>query len=523
MKLPQPAFPYPQRIAGACLAAALAVALLLSGCQTPRALTDPAARPLPAAYAPAAAPAAETSTVPAKQAVAAPAVDAADSATVADLPVAQFFPDPVLVALLDTAVRQNPDLAQAAARVQQAQAELVARRGALRPSVDAVASAGVDRYGRYTQNGVGNYDTNFSDNIDRNQAIPNPTPDFFAGLRASWEVDLWGKLRSLRRAAYQRLLASERGRQLVQTDLVAEVARTYYEVLATDQELEILTRNARLQARTVELSRIQKEGGRATELAVQQFVAQQRRTEALTAEARQRLSETENRLNRLLGRYPRPVARGTALLRQAIPAQLAAGVPASLLRRRPDVRQAEAELRATRADVGAARAAFKPALVLTPYAGLNAFRASLLFNASESLALGVLGSLTAPVFNRAAIRAAYGQAAARQAEAWYAFQETSLRGVEEVTTRLRGLDNYRRAYALRQQEVAALNQAVAISDDLFLAGYATYLEVITAQRNVLDAELELVSTRRQELEQLTELYRALGGGWTASLLPGERR
>ena len=493
-----------------------ATLLLLAGCRAPALVQEPRAKALPATYAPAETATAATSSAPALTAT-------IDSTTAADLSVAQFFPDPVLVALLDTAVRQNPDLAQAAARVQQARAELVGRRGALLPTVTAVGSAGVDRYGRFTQNGVGNFDTNFSDNIVRNQQIPNPTPDFFGGLRASWEVDLWGKLRGLRRAAYLRVLASERGRQLVQTDLVAEVARTYYEILGLDQELEILTRNAQLQARTVELSRIQKQGGRATELAVQQFVAQQRRTEALAAEARQRRVEAENRLNRLLGRYPQAVPRGTALLQQVVPAQVRTGIPASLLRRRPDVRQAEAELLATRADVAAARAAFKPSLVLTPYAGLNAFRAALLLRAPESLALGVLGSLTAPVFNRAAIRAEYGQAAARQAEAWYAFQETSLRGVEEVTTRLQGLENYRRASELRGQEVAALNRAVDISDDLFLASYATYLEVITAQRNVLDAELGQVDTRRQELEQLVELYRALGGGWTAAPVPTERR
>lgn len=497
-----------------------ALSLLATGCRVPALVQTPRATALPATYATAQTTdsATATTTTPVATNLA-----PRDSATVADLPIGQFFPDPVLVALLDTALRQNPDLGQAAARVQQARAELVARRGALLPVVDAVGSAGVDRYGRFTQNGVGNFDTNFSDNISRNQNIPNPTPDFFAGLRASWEVDLWGKLRGLRRAAYLRMLASERGRQLVQTDLVAEVARTYYEVLATDQELEILTRNAQLQARTVELSRIQKEGARATELAVQQLLAQQRRTEALTSEARQRLVEAENRLNRLLGRYPQPVPRGTALLKQVIPEQVQAGVPASMLRRRPDIRQAETELLATQAEITAARAAFFPSLVLTPYAGVNAFRAELLFRAPESLALGILGNLSAPVLNRAAIRAAYGQAAARQAEAWYAFQETSLRGVEEVTTRLRGLENYRRAYGSRQQEVTALNEAVSISDDLFLAGYANYLEVITAQRNVLDAELELVSTRQQEMEQLVELYRALGGGWTAAPLPTERR
>ncbi len=496
------------------LAAALALAALLSGCRVPARVATPAARPLPAAYAP-------TTTAPDSLTVAATAPT--DSSTAADWLVRRFFAaDSVLVALLDTALRQNPDLAQAAARVAQARAELVGRRGALLPTVSAVTSAGLDRYGRYTQAGVGNFDTNFSPNIDRNQAVPNPVPDYFAGLRATWEVDLWGKLRARRHGAYLRLLATERGRQLVQTDLIAEVARTYYEMLALDQELEIFRRNATLQARSVEISVVLKRGGRSTELAVQQFVAQQRRTESLEAAAQQRLTETENRLNRLLGRFPQAVSRGRPLLRQTLPANIHAGVPAALLRRRPDVRQAEADLLANRADVTAARAAFRPSLILTPYAGLNAFRASVFFN-PESLALGILGSLTAPALNRAALRADYGAATAREVEAWYAFRETTLRGVEEVVTHLRGLDRYGRAADLRAQEVAALNRAVSVSDDLFRAGYASYLEVITAQRTVLDSELELVNARRAQFDALIGLYRALGGGWTAAAVEAEKK
>ena len=234
-----------------------ATLLLAAGCRAPTLVQEPRAKTLPTTYAPTETATAATSSAPTL-------TSAIDSTTAADLTVAQFFPDPVLVALLDTAVRQNPDLAQAAARVQQAGTELVGRRGALLPTVTAMGSASLDRCGRFTQNGAGNFDTNFSDNIIRNQQITNPTADLFGGLRARWEVDLWGKLRGLRWAAYLRILASEQGRQLVQTNLMTEVARTYYAILGLDQELEVLTRNAQLQARTMELSRIQKQGGRAT-------------------------------------------------------------------------------------------------------------------------------------------------------------------------------------------------------------------------------------------------------------------
>ena len=435
-----------------------------------------------------------------------------DTTSAATTPWRQFYQDPALIALLDTAIQRNPDLLIATQRVAVAQAELTARRGALLPTVSAVATAGVDRFSQWSMTGVGNIDLNRSNNIERRQQIPNPTPDLFVGLRSTWEIDVWGRLRALRGAAAARLLASEQGRRLVQTDLVAQTARTYYELLALDQELEILTRNARLQERAVEISRIQKQGGRATELAVQQFVALLARTQSLEAETRQRIVRAENELNRLLGRYPQPVPRGAALLRQPVPAALAVGVPTALLRHRPDVRQAEQALSAARADVDAARAAFLPSLTLTPYVGMQAFAAARLAT-PEALAIGALAGLTAPLFNRAALRANLTRTTAEQIEAYARYQQATQTGVAEVSTHLQGLGNLAEAYQRRTEEVAALNRAVDVSNELFLAGYASYLEVITAQRNVLDAELAQVELRRQQFEQLTSLYRATGGGW----------
>ncbi|WP_316934376.1 TolC family protein [Hymenobacter sp. AT01-02] len=228
---------------------------------------------------------------------------------------------------------------------------------------------------------MGNFDTNLSQNIEGQRRIPTTlTPDYFLGLRASWELDLWGKLRSRRKAAYLRLLASVEGRNLVVTSLVAEVARGYYELLTLDNQLASLERNATLQQRGLDIMRVQKQAGRATELAVQQFAAQLLRTRSLGFEVRQRITETENQLNQLLGRYPRRIARGRALAQQELPTRLVAGLPSHLLLRRPDVRQAELELTAAHADVDAARAAFLPSLTLTPYLGFNAFRTAALLN-----------------------------------------------------------------------------------------------------------------------------------------------
>jgi outer membrane protein TolC len=248
---------------------------------------------------------------------------------------------------------------------------------------------------------------------------------------------------------------------------------------------------------------------------VQQFAAQLLRTRSLEIEARQRIAATENTLNRLLGRYPQPIRRGLPLALQEVPTQVGAGLPATMLLRRPDVQQAELELVATRADVSAARAAFLPSLTLAPYLGLNAYSPALLFQTPGSLAYGLLGGLSAPLLNRSLFRANYRRSVAEQRAAYWNYQKAVQTGFEEVTTNLRGLENYRRVADLRQQEVAALTRAVDVSNDLYRANYANYLEVVTAQRNVLDAELILTDTRRQQFLLLIDLYCSLGGGWDA--------
>ncbi|GAB3988603.1 TolC family protein [Spirosoma daeguense] len=434
-----------------------------------------------------------------------------DSTNIGDLPHQTIFSDPNLVALIDTAISRNLDLKIAVQRIEMARANYTISQGPLAPRIDAVASAGVDRYGRYTLNGVGNFDTNLSGNVSGSSLIPTPTPDYFLGLRSSWEIDIWGKLRNRRKAAYTRFLASQEGRNLVATALISDVARLYYSLLALDAELEIIGENVELQQKAVELVEVQKSAGRVTELAVQQFKAQLLNTRALDGNVRQDIIETENQLNTLLGRYPQPIIRGASIEKQSVPANFSEGIPAQLVRRRPDVRQAERELEAANIDVAAAQAEFLPSLNLTPYVGLNAFRPEVLLN-PQSIALGILGGLAAPVFNRKHLKGNLAITNAQSREAFYAYQRSLLNGVSEVVTSLKGLENYRNVASIRRQEVSVLRQAATTSNELFANGYATYLEVITAQRNVLEAELSLITTKRLQFLSLVGLYRSLGGG-----------
>lgn len=435
-----------------------------------------------------------------------------DTTSAATLTGRQFFTDANLVQLIDIAIQNNLDMSIALQRVIAAKANIRYAQGALAPQVNVVASGGVEKYGDYTMNGVGNDDTNLSDNITKDQRIPKPTTDVFLGLRASWEIDVWGKLNQRKKAAYAHYLATEKGRLWVTTLLVAEVANLYYELQAQDDNMAIIKHNIQLQEKAYEVVQAQKEGGRATELAVQQFKGQLLHTKSFEFDIKQTISRLENQLNMLLGRFPQTITRSTAILSQPLPQQLQAGVPFGMLARRADIQEAEWELNATRANVEAARKAFLPSFTITPYAGVNAFNASLLFKPG-SLVFGVLGGLTAPVFNQRQLQADYGVANAQQMEALYLYQKNILQAYGEVSTSLQAIDNYRQFYKLKEDEATALGNAVTNANDLYATGAANYLEVITAQKGLLDAQLEEINSKKTLLMATVDLYRSLGGGW----------
>lgn len=435
-----------------------------------------------------------------------------DTASIARLPVKQFFTDQNLINLIDSALGANPDILTALQRVEVAKANVRFNAARLLPQISATANAGVEKYGDYTQNGVGNYDTNFSPNIDGKRRIPDPVPNYFLGFQSSWEIDLWGKLSSQKKAAYARFLASQSGFRLVITSLTAQIAQSYYQLLALDTELKIIKKNIGLQEKALEIIKIQKLGGRATELAVQQFQAQLLRTKSLEYSTRQQIKETENQLNFLTGNFDKPINRDTSINSATLPGVLSAGVPSQLLLNRPDVQAAELELAAMNADIKTARRSFLPSLTLTPYVGYNAFKSSLLFDPG-SLTWGVLGGLTAPIFNRKALKADLQRTIAESKVAVYNYQKTILAGFQEVSNGLNGIENYNKFYQLKQEELKSLNNALSVANDLYLVGRANYLEIITAQQSVLEAELDLANTKRNIFLSAVNLYQAVGGGW----------
>jgi multidrug efflux system outer membrane protein len=449
-----------------------------------------------------------------QQAIKTPATYAGqtDSAGIGEMKRNVFFTDTKLVALIDTAIQNNLDLKMAIQRIEMTRSNVLLAKGALLPSVSAEVSGGGRKFGDYTMDGVGNYDTNFSPNIDSDRKLPAPfLPDYFAGLRSSWEVDIWGKLKTQRRAAYTRFLASDKARQAITTSLVAQVASLYYQLLNLDTELDIIRKNIVLQQTAVETIGIQKEAGRANELAVRQFRAQLLNTQSLEININQQIVDTENQLNLLLGRFPQPISRSSSL-DQSFPQQVQAGIPARMLRQRPDVQQAELEMLANYEDQQAARLAFLPSLNITAMLGFNAFKSNLVFNPG-SIAYSAIGGLAAPIINRKGLKAGQQRAEAASLESLYNYNKSILTGFQEVSTSLNKIENSRKITGFKMEEVSVLQQAVSTSRDLFLTGYASYLEIIMAQRSVLEAELSLTTAQTNQYLALVELYRAVGGGW----------
>ncbi|MEO7582506.1 MAG: TolC family protein, partial [Ferruginibacter sp.] len=252
---------------------------------------------------------------------------------------------------------------------------------------------------------------------------------------------------------------------------------------------------------------------RATELAVQKFQAEVFKSESLQFDILQRIKETENRLNLLLGRYPQPIVRDTANFLEMVPAVVASGVSSQLLANRPDIKHAELELTAAKLDVKVARAEFYPSFGISAAVGFQAFNPTYLVKLPASLLYSLAGDLAGPLINRNAIKAEFYTANARQLQAMYNYERSILNAYLGVSTQLAGISNLEKSYDFKVKQVAALTRSIDISNDLFKFARADYLEVLMTQRDALEAKLELVETKKQQLNAVVNIYRELGGGW----------
>ncbi|MGY4385296.1 multidrug efflux system outer membrane protein [Pedobacter sp. UYP24] len=420
-----------------------------------------------------------------------------------------FFTDKNLVTLIDTALKNNQELMITMQEIEIAKNEIQSRKGALFPKVGLKAGAGVEKVGRYTSQGAGDASTQ----VAPGQEFPDPLGDFTIAAYANWEVDIWKKLRNAKKAMITRYLSTVEGKNFATTNLIAEVANSYYELQALDNQLLIVKQNIGLQKNALEIVKVQKEAARTTELAVQKFQAEVLRSQSLEFEIMQNVKETENRINFLLGRYPQDIQRDKAEFLNVTPALVQSGIPSQLLANRPDIKQAELDLIAAKLDVKVARAEFYPSLDISAAAGFQAFNPTFLFRTPESLLYSLAGDIAAPLINRNGIKAEFKNANARQLQAMYNYEKVILNAYMEVSTELSNVSNLQKSYDLKSKQVAALNKAIDVSNDLFKSARVDYFEVLMTQRDALDSKLELIETRKAQLTAATNVYRNLGGGW----------
>lgn len=431
-----------------------------------------------------------------------------DSLSTADINWRTYFEDPRLTGLIDTALQNNQELNIVLQELAVSQNEVLEKSGEYLPFVHAGAGIGTEKAARFTRDGAVEHNLE----IDEDREFPEPLGDFQFGAVATWEVDIWRKLRNAKDAAQFRYLAANEGKNLLVSHLVAEIAQSYFELMALDNLLDIINDNASIQAEALRKVKIQKENAKSNQLAVNRFEAQLLKTKNLQYDVRQQRVETENRINFLVGRYPETIERNTSRFMDLEVDSLQSGIPARLLQNRPDIRQAEYQLLAANLDIQVARADFYPSLDISAGIGFQAFNPSFLLN-PESMLFNLVGDLTAPLINKKGIKARYNMATAMQVQAVYRYEQTILNAYTDVVNQLAKLDNYTNSFNTKQQEVALLNESVNVANSLFRYAKADYVEVLLTQEEVLDAKMELVETKLRQLQAKVEIYRALGGGW----------
>ncbi|ATL49977.1 RND transporter [Chitinophaga caeni] len=414
-----------------------------------------------------------------------------------------FFNESQLQLLIENTLKNNLDLKIAVQRLSAAQSYLKQARAAFYPSVTGQVNASTNIPSKNSLNGLS------LDNFIGTSHIE----DYTVSVGATWEADIWGKIRRQKEAAQASYLQTYEAVRAVQTTLVATVASGYFNLLMLDAQLNIAKKNVALSDTIVTMIRLQKEAGSATELAVQQAISQQLVASKLVPQLEQAIIVQQNALRLLGAEFPGTVNRIGAINDFPVYEQLSAGVPAVLLHYRPDVRAAEQQLIAANANVGVAQGSMYPSLSITATGGVNAFKASQWFTLPGSLFATVTGGITQPIFQRRALKTRLEVAKAQREEAELNFKMQVLSAVHEVSNSLAGIDK------LKEQEriVIAQNQnnskAVNNAKMLFTGGLANYLEVVTAQSNALQSELNLADVHRQQLQAVAELYRALGGGY----------
>ncbi len=436
-----------------------------------------------------------------------------DSISIGATPWKDIFRDEHLKKLIALAVQNNNSLLAFEQKITVSNAHLLVAKNLRKPSLNANVQTNFDRYGFYTMNGVGNYDLNKSSNITPNQRVPTAiTPDLFTGFRSNWEIDVWGQLKAREKVALYDLEAMKYEKHLLNTEIVSSVATLYYQLLALDEEYLMLQNNIVIQKEALNIVRIQKEAGRANELAVQQFEAQYLSTQSLLYQVKQSIVAIENELNYLCGSIQQKIVRSTSFSSKELPINLTVGNIEMLTINRPDIKKIELQLEASKANINIARLAYYPSFSFNPYIGLSSFSVTKLIN-PKNIAFGILGGVQLPILTKKQNEANWLIAQSNNKELYYQYKNVITKAVAEVQTQLGAIENVQSELELKEQETQILKAAIGTADNLYAAGQANYLEVLTTRRNALDANIEAINIKGNLFIAAIKLYKALGGGW----------
>ena len=426
-----------------------------------------------------------------------------DTSNIADIKWKSFFSETDLVELIDVALAKNNDLQIAEKNITIANLQYKQAKWGNVPQVNAYANATTTRLSENSLNG-----------LSTSQFLgKNHLEDFSAGLNLSWEADIWGKIKNQKKSALAAYMQTNEAKKALQTSIVATVSNGFYDLLMLDAQLEIAKKTLVLNDSTLFVVNLQYDAGQVNLLAKQQTEAQRLIAAQLIPELEKNIQIQENALSVLTGTFPEAQKRQSLLNNLVVKENLSAGIPSQLLSKRPDVKSAELELKIANAQVGIAKASLYPSLNITAVTGVNSFEFNNWFNIPASLFGSVTGGLVAPLLNGKKLKTRYEIAKVTREQSVLRFKQTVLVAVGEVSNALVKIDKQEKEYTIANERVETLKKSIINANMLFKNGMATYLEVIIAQSNLLQAELELASIKKDRLVANVELYRALGGGW----------
>ncbi|GGH37007.1 membrane protein [Mangrovimonas yunxiaonensis] len=419
-----------------------------------------------------------------------------DSLSMADVSWKDMFTDTYLKQYIEEGLQHNLDIRVALQQMAAAEAYMKQGKAGYLPSIGIGATATHQELAKNSQFGAF-----FDGSLQQFELTGN----------LSWEADIWGKIRSTKRAGEASYLQSVAAHQAVKTQLVSAIASTYYQLVALDAQLDITKKTIATRDSSVVTIKALKDAGNVTQVAVDQNIAQYNNAKALKVELEAAIFKTENTLNLLLGRPAVAIERST-LDGQQLNAEVKLGVPTTLLRNRPDVMAAEYGLINAFEMTNVTRSQFYPSLTLTANGGFQSLELDELLSAN-SLFANIVGGLTQPIFNKRAIKTQHEVAQAQQEQALLSFKKTLLTAGNEVSNALFDYKAETEKFEYREKEVEALRKAEANSEELLKNGYANYLDLLTARQSALSAELNMINNKLNQLLSIVNLYEALGGGW----------